>query len=175
MGERYPRGRGVERRMGFVEGAQRRVARRGGCAHILLQELNFLHDAAADDLVAAVEAHGEALAVEDLLIDVVGDQRAQHGGRGRAAELLGISTRKLRDARFVDDDAVLVVAAAAKVRRREDRSAYEKEMQQRLARRTAQGGYEPCFPDRGIGKSDGIAGHRHVSSRRSRGGMRDRA
>src|SRR5690349_2371045 len=48
-----------------------------GCGHVLGEKFHLLPDAAANDDVVALQAGGSALAVEDLVADIVLDQALQ--------------------------------------------------------------------------------------------------
>jgi len=73
---------GVE--MLLQEGLQLLVGRRGPLGGLLGEELQLLPQAAADDGVVAVQAHGYGLAVQHLLADIIVDQPCQLLCRGQA-------------------------------------------------------------------------------------------
>ncbi len=116
-----------------IEGAQGGIGRRIEALQVLLQELVFLHQAAADDLIVAIKAQRQTFAIFDLLADIVVDQGLQLGLGRVLAELLAVGFRQAVDAVGGDSDAVARGIVLDRLAGGEDQAAQQEEMHQRFA------------------------------------------
>jgi hypothetical protein len=124
----------------FELGRRRRV----GNAEIGLEELEFLGDAAAHDLVFAIEIERQALAQEDFLADIVIDQACELiGGRG-LLELLLIGNRQPLLLRWADGDDIALIMGLEVFDAAPDGEAQNEELEERLVHRECEEGAEPA-------------------------------
>src|SRR5262245_35226062 len=113
---------------------QLRIRWLGRRMQVFDEKARLLNDTPAYDLVFLIQLQLEPVTEQNLLVNLVRDERIQDAGVGLPAELRRVEMLDLSDALRCDDDAVSVCRFAEHLTGHEQNRAHDQKMDQRLAR-----------------------------------------